>query len=135
MPRSSVVDHSVSSGLVTAIVATTAPMACEAIVRRTSRIAGASCAIVSSPEKARNAAAYPVMRTSGVSAGPCVSAVKLWMMPAGPSQAATASTTRSWPAPATTATAADTRALSRTPSRLSRPRSRSASTVTGTATG
>jgi hypothetical protein len=54
---SRVVDHSVSSGLVIAMVMTTAPIARYATWRRGSRIDGASCAMLSRPEKARNAAA------------------------------------------------------------------------------
>src|SRR4030088_1719347 len=88
-----VLDQSVSSGLVLAIVSTTADMARKATLLRGSRIAGASCATLSRPQKAREAEANPVSSRIGVSGGPCVIALKLCSTPAGPRKIAVAITT------------------------------------------
>src|SRR2546427_13053172 len=83
VPLRRVVDHKVRRGLVIAIVITTPAMALLATLRRGSRIAGASWAMLSNPEKARNAAAYPVISSAGVRGGPERIAPKRWMIPGG----------------------------------------------------
>src|ERR1700674_4123332 len=131
---SSVVDHSVSSGLVIAIVITTAAIARVATIRRGSRIAGASWATLFRPEKARKAAAYPITNPLSGRVGPEVRRLKLWTMPDGPRLMATAITTSSCAAAAMLAKKAVVRALSLMPYALRRPSTKSAATVTARVT-